>query len=112
MIARGGRVATLGSVALPLRVGLRRPVAPNVGLILAAIIVLFCGGFLWLSQSVRVSATNYDVVRLISERDRLEALRVDLRSDLERLSGEPAVRKQALDHGLGQLAAPIVIPAR
>jgi hypothetical protein len=85
---------------------------PRVGMILATIVVVFSGAFLWLTQSVRVSATNYDIVRLISDRDRLDALRVDVRSDLERLSGEPAIRQEALDRGLGQLGAPIVIPAR
>ncbi|HXI45380.1 MAG TPA: hypothetical protein VNH13_03700 [Candidatus Acidoferrales bacterium] len=94
------------------RVGVRRPTSIRVGLILAAIIVLFSGSFLWLSQSVRVAATNYDIVRLISERDRLEALSVDLRSDLDRLSGEPAIRQEALDRGFGQLGIPIVVPAR
>ena len=48
----------------------------------------------------------------ISEHDRLEAIRQDLRSDVERLRSEPAIRKQALDAGLGQLGAPLLIPAR
>jgi hypothetical protein len=79
---------------------------------LAAIVVLFSGAFLWLTQTVRITATNYDIVRLTADSDRLDALRVDLRSDLDRLSGEPAVRQAALDNGLGQLGAPIVITAR
>jgi hypothetical protein len=94
------------------RVGAIRPRTSRVGLILAGIVVVFSGSFLWLTQSVRVASTNYDIVRLISERDRLEALAIDLRSDIDRLSGEPAVRQGALDHGFGQLGAPIVIPAR
>jgi hypothetical protein len=94
------------------RVGAIRPRTSSVGLILAAIVVLFSGSFLWLTQSVRVASTNYDIVRLISERDRLEALAIDLRSDIDRLSGEPAVRQEAIDNGLGQLGAPIVVPAR
>jgi hypothetical protein len=94
------------------RVGSRRQASSRVGLVLAAIIVLFSGSFLWLTQSVRVAATNYDIVRLVSERDRLEALGVDLRSDLDRLSGEPAIRQEALDRGFGQLGVPIVVPAR
>jgi hypothetical protein len=94
------------------RVGAVRPRTSNVGLILAAIVVLFSGSFLWLTQTVRVASTNYDIVRLISERDRLEALAIDLRSDIDRLSGEPAVCQEALDHGLGQLGVPIVVPAR
>jgi len=47
-----------------------------------------------------------------SERDRLSALKVDLHSDVERLGSEPAIRKEALDAGLGQLGAPVILPAR
>jgi len=115
------RRAGAGSAAIPRahgrrngrsRVGVRRPATPRVGLALAAIVVTFSGAFLWLTQSVRVAATNYDIVRLVSERDRLEALGVDLRSDLERLSGAPAIRQEALDLGYGQLGAPFIVPAR
>jgi hypothetical protein len=31
---------------------------------------------------------------------------------VERLGSEPAIRKQALDTGLGQLGAPLLVPAR
>jgi hypothetical protein len=119
----GGPGADTGRVAAPVarargrraagsRVGVRRPAAPRVGLVLAAIVITFSGAFLWLTQSVRVAATSYDIVRLVSERDRLDALRADLLSDLERLSGAPAIRQEALGLGYGQLGAPIVVPAR
>jgi hypothetical protein len=88
----------------------RRPRA--VGAVLAAIVVVFSVAFLSLSQTVRVAATGYDIVRLVSERDRLSALKVDLLSNVERLDSEPAIRKEALGAGLGQLGAPIVLPAR
>jgi hypothetical protein len=84
----------------------------SVGIALAAIVIVFGAAFLSLSQSVRVAATGYDIVRLVSEQDRLQAIRQDLRSDVERLQGEPAIRKQALDQGLGQLGAPLIVPAR
>jgi hypothetical protein len=93
--------------ALTLR---RRP--SSVGVALAAIMIVFCAAFLSLSQSVRVAATGYDIVRLVSEQDRLQAIQQDLQSDVERLGSEPAIRKQALDNGLGQLGAPLIIPAR
>jgi len=83
-----------------------------VGALLAAIVMIFSVAFLSLSQTVRVAATSYDIVRLVSERDRLWALKVDLGSDVQRLGSEPAIRKQALDGGLGQLGAPVVLPAR
>ncbi len=88
----------------------RRPT--RVGGILAAIIVAFTLAFLSLSQSVRVAATSYDIVRLSSQYERLEARLQDLRSDINRLGAEPAIRKGGLDSGLGQLGAPLIIPAR
>lgn len=84
----------------------------SVGIALAAIVIVFIAAFLSLSQSVRVAATGYDIVRLVSEHDRLTAIKQDLQSDVNRLRGEPAIRKQALDAGLGQLGAPLHIPAR
>ena len=84
----------------------------SVGIALAAIVIVFSAAFLSLSQSVRVAATGYDIVRLVSEHDRLSAIRQDLQSDVERLKGEPAIRKQALDAGLGQLGTPLQLPAR
>ena len=93
-------------------VGARRARPSSVGVTLALIVIVFSAAFLSLSQSVQVAATGYDIVRLVSERDRLEAIRQDLLSDVERLRSEPAIRKQALDAGLGQLGAPLVIPAR
>ena len=97
----------------PSTVSLVRAGRPTrVGAILAAILVAFTLAFLSLSQSVRVAATSYDIVRLASENERLDARRLDLRSDLNRLGAEPAIRKLGLDSGLGQLDAPLIIPAR
>ncbi len=84
----------------------------SVGIALAAIVIVFSAAFLSLSQSVRVAATGYDIVRLVSEHERLSAIKQDLQSDVERLKSEPAIRKQALDAGMGQLGAPLTIPAR
>ena len=36
----------------------------------------------------------------------------DLVSEVQRLRSEPAIRKQALDAGLGQLGAPVVVQPR
>lgn len=104
-VARDHRRTRDRIVALPRRAG-------RVGGVLGSIVVLFLLAFLWLAQSVRVSATSYDIVRLASQNDRLNAQARDLESDLSRLSGQPAIRKLALDAGLGQLDSPIVLPAR
>jgi hypothetical protein len=105
--ARAGAHSTSAVLGLR-RIGTQR----RVSLALAGIVVSFSVAFVSLSQSVQVAATSYDTVRLQSEHDRLVALQQELQSDVERLRGEPAIRKEALDAGLGQLGAPVVIPAR
>jgi hypothetical protein len=107
--AATSRVRAAGARGPARSVAVRRP---TVGIALAAIVLVFGAAFLSLSQSVRVAATGYDIVRLVSEQDRLQAIRQDLQSDVERLRSEPAIRKEALDAGLGQLGAPLVVPAR
>ena len=89
---------------------IRRP--SSVGLALVAIVMVFGAAFLSLSQSVRVAAMGYDIVRLDSEHGRLQAISQDLRSDVDRLRSEYAIRKQALDAGLGQLGAALIVEAR
>lgn len=84
----------------------------RLGLILGAIVVAFMLAFFSLAQQVRVSATGLDIGRLALDRQRLDAQAEDIRSDLNRLGREPAIRKMAIDEGLGQLAEPIVLPAR
>jgi hypothetical protein len=84
----------------------------RVGLILGSIVVLFMLAFFSLAQQVRVSATGLDIGRLTLDRQRLDAAADDVRSDLNRLGREPAIRKMAIDSGLGQLGEPIVLPAR
>ena len=81
-------------------------------MLLGGIALAFVLAFFSLSQTMRVSATSYDIDRLAADREHLEAQRTELQSDLNRLGREPAVRKLALDAGLGQLTAPIVLPAR
>ena len=85
----------------------RRP-----AIVLGGIAVAFMLAFFSLAQEVRVSATSYDIARLQVDQERLEARRQDVASDLSRLGREPAVRKLALDGGLGQLGQPIILPAR
>lgn len=84
----------------------------RLGLILVSIVVAFMLAFFSLAQQVRVSATGLDIGRLSLDRQRLDAQAEDVRSNLNRLGREPAIRKMALDDGLGQLDEPIVLPAR
>ena len=83
----------------------------RLGLVLGAIVVALVLAFFSLAQQVGVSATGLDIGRLELERSRLEDTAADLRSDLNRLGREPAIRKQAIDAGLGQLSEPIVLQA-
>jgi len=84
----------------------------HLGLVLGGIIIAFLLAFFWLAQVVRQSATSYDIGHLRVQHDQLEASEQDIRSDLNRLGSEPAIRKLAIDAGLGQLGEPIVLPAR
>ena len=104
--------ATASAARRPARAVVKRGRPSSIGIALGAIVIVFSAAFLSLSQSVRVAATSYDIVRLASEQGRLQAIRQDLQSDVERLRSEPAIRKEALDTGLGQLGAPLVVEAR
>lgn len=84
----------------------------RLGLVLGAIVVAFMLAFFSLAQQVRVSASGLDIGRLGLERQRLDDVAADVRSDLNRLGREPAIRKQAIDAGLGQLSEPLVLPPR
>lgn len=84
----------------------------RTGLIVAGIVVTFGLGLVSLAQTVRVSATGIERDRLDAESTLLLVEQQEIRSDLNRLGREPAVRKQALDAGLGQLVDPLIVPAR
>lgn len=114
VLPRGPRIAegpVLGRrrVRGALRAGRR---TNRLGLVLGAIVIAFLLAFFSLAQQVSVSTTGLDIGRLGLERQRLDDREAELRSDLNRLGHEPAVRKMALDGGLGQLAEPIILPAR
>jgi cell division protein FtsL len=115
-LPRRPRLAETPAPALPrrrARSAVRARRGPNrLALVLGGIVVAFMLAFFSLAQQVQVSATTYDIGRLQIQKERLESQLQELRSDLNRLGREPAVRKLALDGGLGQLAEPIVLPAR
>jgi hypothetical protein len=84
----------------------------RVGFAVVGIVVVFLLGLFSLSQTVRVSATDFDVDRLMAARAELLANERDLIANLSSLGSEPAIRRLALDAGLGQLVNPLVVPAR
>ncbi len=115
---RRGTIRSDRAVDLPRR-GLRGASAVRsrrrqgrVGLLIVGIVVVFLLGLYSLTQTISVSATEFDVDRLVAARQELEANERDMIADLSRLGREPAIRKLALDAGLGQLVDPLVVPAR
>lgn len=81
----------------------------RLAIVLGGIVLVFLLSFFSLAQTVRVSATGYDLDRLSRERDALLVRKQELLTDLNRLGQEPAIRKLAIDDGLTQLRAPIVV---
>ena len=81
----------------------------RLSFVLGGIVLAFLLAFFSLAQTVRVSATGYDLERLSRERDALLVRKQELLTDLNRLGQEPAIRKLAIDDGLTQLRASVVI---
>ncbi len=101
--------------ALPRRPSSARRVkyrSTAVDVALVGIVVAFVLAFFSLAQTVRVSATGYELDRLAGEQARLQARLADVESDLSRLGHDSAIRKLGLDAGLGQLRPSIILPAR
>ena len=110
------RVAVPQAPALPrrrMRAAVRaRRGSSRISILLAVIVVLFAGAFFSLSQDIRVSATGYEMDRLAAQKMQLDNRVEDLRNELNRLGKAPAIRKQAIDAGMGPLPEPVVITAR
>jgi hypothetical protein len=86
--------------------------ANRVGLLLGAIAIIFVLGFFSLAQTVQVSTTAVDIDRLTNEQAALQGQRQQVISDLNRLGGASAIRKEGIDLGLDQLGVPLIVPAR
>jgi hypothetical protein len=98
----------------PSRVSFRRTRRhPRVfGAAIGLIVVAFLLSFFSLVQTVRVSASGYDMGQLNADYQGLQVQRQQDLSDIGRLNRESAIRRQAISGGLTQLPAPIVLPAR
>ena len=110
-LARRAPRPAAGRRAVRPRVRAARVPAVGGRLAARAIVVAFMLAFFSLAQTVRVTATSYDIDRLAATAataSRRSARR--LCSDLNRLGSEPAIRKQAIDAGLAQLGEPLVLP--
>jgi hypothetical protein len=84
----------------------------RIALLLGGIVLAFLLAFFSLAQTVRVSATGYDIDRLSRRALELDRSSREILSDLNRLGASPAIRKQAIDLGLAPLGEPLTLPAR
>jgi cell division protein FtsL len=82
------------------------------GVAIGLIAVAFLLSFFSLVQTVRVSASDYDMSQLNQQFGQLQNQRQQDLADINRLDRESAIRREAVSKGLSQLPAPIVIPAR
>ena len=84
----------------------------RVGILLGAIAIIFVLSFFSLAQTVQVSTTAVDIDRLTNEQAALQGQRQQVISDLNRLGGASAIRKEGIDLGLDQLGVPLIVAAR
>ena len=95
------------------RVALRIRRRPRFfGIAIGLIVIAFLLSFFSLVQTVRISASGYDMDQLNQQYGQLQNQRQQDLSDVNRLDRESAIRRQAIASGLSQLPPPVVIPAR
>jgi hypothetical protein len=82
------------------------------GIAIGVIVVAFLLSFFSLVQTVRISASGYDMEVLNQNFGQLQNQKQQDVSDVNRLNRESAIRRQAIQGGLSQLPPPVVIPAR
>ena len=87
-------------VSRPDRAGRR---SHPVGLLLAAILVIFLLGLIYLAQTVQLAATNYQIGRLITRRDDLHRQVQTVETSVLRFGTESMVIERAQQLGLDQL---------
>lgn len=95
----------------PSRVRARRRSNP-IGLTLAAIIVAFLLGLFYLTQTVHVAATTYDIDALMNQRDQMSQQLQSLKAEIAQYGAELAVSTRAQQSGLVPLGAPIWVTGR
>ncbi len=84
----------------------------RVGIALAGILVSFLLGLFYLTQTVRVAATTYDIDTLVEHRDQLTQQLLTMQGDIAGVGAEVSVTSQAQRYGLGQLGAPVWVRGR
>ena len=95
----------------PARARARRR-SSRLGLTLAGIVTGFLLALFYLTQTIHVAATNYDVNHLLAERERLVRQLQSLEGDIARWGAEPAVVEGAQRLGLSRLGGTVRAPSR
>ena len=95
------------------RAALRSRRHPRIlAMVIGLIVVAFLLSFFSLVQTVRISASGYDMARLNDEYIQLQNQRQQILADIDRVGRQSAIRRQAIADGLTQLPAPVTLPAR
>ena len=84
----------------------------RVGLAMAAILVAFLLGLFYLTQTVRVAATNFDIDSLVQQRDDMTQQLQSLQGDIARYGAEVTVTSRAQSLGLAPLGGPVWVTGR
>jgi hypothetical protein len=84
----------------------------RIGLAMAGILVAFLLGLFYLTQTVRVAATNYDIDTLLAQRDHMTQQLQSLQGEIAQLGAEISVTRRAQDLGLNPLGAPLWVRGR
>ena len=115
-VASGTRYYPLRAPVLPrrrqatrVRAGRR---ANRVGLVMAGILVAFLLGLFYLTQTVRVAATSYDIDGLLAQQDHMTQQLQSLQGDIATLGAEISVTRRAQALGLSPLGAPLWVRGR
>ncbi len=86
--------------------------ANRVGLAMAAILVAFLCGLFYLTQTVSVAATSYDIDGLAAQRDHMTQQIQSLQGEIAQQGAEIAVTARAQGLGLNPLGAPLWVRGR
>lgn len=110
-----------GARPRPASLGRRRPLSRParsgrrehpVGMLMAAVAVLFVLGVVYLGQTARLAAMSYEVDSLVLQRDDLSRQVQTLEATVARWGSEPLVLDWAQQAGLDVLGAKVRVPAR
>ena len=112
----GARRATTPPLLLPRRKGAARERARRrtnrAGIALAAIIAAFLLGLFYLTQTLGIAITRFDIESLAAQRADIEQRILSVEGDIARWGAEPAIVHGAQQAGFDSLGTSLRVPAR